>query len=135
MADIVKIAPGVVRSFDGKRAIYTGRADDLIAAGLVERRQLPGEHGNDRGMCTFDAAGEPAGFEPGKGRSIERVGFKQIVAQPRKIGTVYEVRMVLSPDRAAAIRAESEVKRPLPAPGRQWPFPASYGGQQMGVRA
>lgn len=144
--DIIKIAPGVVRSFDGKRAIYTGTAEALIAAGLIEQHQLPGEPGNGRGMCTFDADGQPSAFVPGKGRTVDRTGSKQIVAKPRKNGTVYEVRLVLSAARVAAIEVERgapaedgmrvpEAPALMPVASRVWPFPVSVGGYQMEARA
>ena len=145
--DIIKIAPGVVRSFDGKRAIYTGTGDALIAAGLVERRHLPGQCGNARGMCSFDADGNPASFEPGKGRAADRTGYIQIIAKGFEWGQVYEVRLVLSAERAAAIKAErpafealderapNELRVVTARQGSRWPFPASYGVQQWGERA
>lgn len=149
LRDLTKVAPGVVRECDGKRAIYTGTAQALIAAGLIEEHQLPGQPGNGRGMCTFDADGQPAGFEPGKGKgkAMDRTGFKQIVAKNRVRGTVYEVRLVLSAERAAAIQAEREdndARAPLqseelvplaPLQSRAWPFPVSFGRHQVEARA
>lgn len=144
--DLIKIAPRVVRTFDGKRAIYTGTGEALIAAGLVEHRHLPGQCGNPRGMCSFDADGNPASFEPGKGRTADRTGYMQIVAKGFEWGQVYEVRLVLGAARVAAINAErpafAKTDEPAEEPpllsGRQdhrWPFPVSYGGFQMGARA
>lgn len=144
MADLVKIAPGVVRTFDGKRAIYTGTADALIAAGLIEHRHLPGQFGNARGICSFDADGNPAGFEPGKGRAADRVGHMQIVTKGFEWGQVYEVRLVLGPARLAAINAERPALSELDEhhrglvgdkKDRRWPFPASYGSFQTGALA
>jgi len=127
MHEMVKIAPGVVRSFDGVRAIYTGTAEALIAAGIVEADQLPGEGRNGRGMCFFNST--------------------QIVAKKVPRGTLYEVRLALSEERLSSIEAErlgslarrprqSEVCVPLaPVQSHLWPFPASYGRQLMGAHA
>lgn len=116
-SDIVKIAPGVVRSFDGKRAIYFGTSEALIAAGLVEEKQLPGQAGMARGMCT--------------------VGSTQIVARPVPRGTRYEVRVLLSQQRLDQIQAEAHVddgrciavasfdRSPV------WPFPISIGAKSL----
>lgn len=103
--DITKVAPGVVRRFDGKRAIYGGTAESLIAAGLVEEKQLPGQTGMARGMCT--------------------IGTTQVVALPMLRGTRYEVRVRLSQQRidgmAWAPRSAAEPQAPA------WPFPQSIG--------
>lgn len=119
MADLVKIAPGVVRSFDGKRAIYTGTAEALIAAGLLDEHQIPGQSGMARGMCT--------------------VGTTQIIAKPMPRGTRYEVRVLLSAERAASLRLVPRQREDLvplaPAASRVWPFPVSVGHQRMEARA
>lgn len=115
MADLVKIAPGVVRSFDGKRAIYAGTSEALISAGLVEEKQLPGQAGMARGMCT--------------------IGTTQIVARPMPRGTRYEVRVLLSQQRLEQIQANGNEGRCIAVASCDrdvtWPFPISIGAKSL----
>jgi hypothetical protein len=50
----VTFAPGVNRRDESGHAVYTGRADALVAAGLVEQHQLPGQAGNGRGIVLVE---------------------------------------------------------------------------------
>lgn len=113
MTAAIEIAPGVTRSLVARRAVYEGTADALIAAGLVTMSMLPGQPGNARGMCCYDADGT----QRQRGPKAVEPGHKQIVAKKCSAGLVYEVRVLLSPDRLEAIEAE-RVRLTL-----CWPFP------------
>lgn len=129
---MVKVAPGVVRSFDGMRAIYYGTDEALIAARVVEPRQFPSPAGPRK--CVIN----PDGWIAQAGTVAKRPGQKQIIAKTTPKGTRYEVRVVLADhDRQAMtagttgklrprIGAESHVEtRPMRT--HAWPFPVSYG--------
>jgi len=114
MTETIEIFPGVLRDVQFIYAIYTGSADALIDSGIVELSMLPGQPGNGRGMCTFDADGSKVG----KGRSTGRgPGRKYIIAKKGAEGTFYEVRVHLSPERIEAIQAQER------RASRCWPFP------------
>jgi hypothetical protein len=49
-----EIAPGVGRREEPGHEVFTGRADALLAAGLVEQHQLPGRQGNGRGIVMIE---------------------------------------------------------------------------------
>lgn len=132
MADFLKIAPSVMRSFDGMRAIYCGTGEALIAAGVLELRQLPLPGGPRK--CVIN----PNGWIAQAGTVAKRPGQMQVIAKASPKGTRYEVRVVLADnDRQALaegtvgrlcrrIGAESHVEtRPMRT--HAWPFPASYG--------
>lgn len=74
-------APGVKRFEEGRYDRYIGTADALIAAGLVESHQLPGQLGNGKCMVSFlpDGSrirkGSTAGHTPGSLR-VRRCGKK-----------------------------------------------------------
>lgn len=132
MADIVKIAPGVVRSFDGMRAIYYGTDEALIAAGVLAPHQLPALGGPRKFVIN------PDGWIAQAGTVAKRPGQMQVVAKVSPKGTRFEVRVVLADqDRQAMaavttaklrprIGAESHVEtRPMRT--HAWPFPVSYG--------
>lgn len=113
MLDRTEVAPGVTRRQESSFAIYTGTADALVLAGVVELGMLPGQPGNNRGMCCFDGDGT----QRQRGSPARMPGYKQIVAKTSGRGTYYELRLLLSPERLEAIKAEK-----LKASG-DWPFP------------
>ena len=117
MLDAIEIAPGVSRSLVVRRAVYEGTADALIAAGLVSLSMLPGQPGNGRGMCCYDADGT----QRQRGPKACEPGHKQIVAKKGRAGLVYEVRVLLSPERLEAIAAERVRLTQC------WPFPVVGG--------
>ncbi|MBS0343410.1 MAG: hypothetical protein JSS56_23135 [Proteobacteria bacterium] len=49
-------APGVSRRDERGHAVYSGSAEALMDAGLVQAHELPGQAGNPRGMVTVDGA-------------------------------------------------------------------------------
>ena len=53
----VPFAPGVTVTEDSRTDTYTGTAQALILAGVIEERQLPGMQGCGRCTTTFDACG------------------------------------------------------------------------------
>ncbi|MDP3164396.1 MAG: hypothetical protein Q8N06_02915 [Hydrogenophaga sp.] len=128
---ITKIAPGVVRSFDGARAIYYGSAEHLVAAGVVEPHQLPVPPGPRKCVINFD------GYLAQAGTIAKRPGQKQVIAKTSPKGTRYEVRVVLAEHERQALSAGPAGKlrpriggdEPQPRLVRThaWPFPNSYG--------
>lgn len=118
MLETTEISPGVLRHVEGRKAVYAGKADALIAAGLVTLDQLPGQPGNGRGMCTYDADGSKV--RQGRARSAS-AGRKYIVAKLCAAGRVFEVSVVLSPERIEALEAQRV--RACSA----WPFPVVVG--------
>lgn len=139
MRDIERIAPGVVRSFDGKRATYYGTGEDLINAGVVEPHQLPAPGGPKK--CVPN----PDGWMAQAGTAANRPGQKQIIVKTLPKGVRYEVRVALSAGDCAALapgpvgklrpRIGAEVPPPPPKPAmtRTWPFPVSYGRPSHGL--
>ncbi|RYF52804.1 MAG: hypothetical protein EOO27_27715 [Comamonadaceae bacterium] len=126
MHDRIEIHPGVLRHMDHYQAVYTGSADALIAAGLVLSDQLPGQPGNGRGMCTYEADGSKVG----KGKSTGRgPGRKYIIAKKCADGAVFEVRLNLSPERCEAIKAQARRETTC------WPFPVVHGSQFLSALA
>lgn len=78
MPEYTEIHPGVHRHVELRQAVYVGKAEALIATGLVTLDQLPGQPGNGRGMCTYDADGSR--IKKGSPRSAGP-GRKYIVAK------------------------------------------------------
>lgn len=113
----IEIAPGVSRCLVARRAVYEGTADALIVAGLVTLAMLPGQPGNGRGMCCYDADGT----QRQRGPKACEPGHKQVVAKKGRSGLVYEVRVLLSSDRLEAIDAERVRLTQC------WPFPVVGG--------
>lgn len=136
--NIIKIAPGVVRSFDGMRAIYYGTDAALISAGIVEPRQLPSPSGPRR--CVI----EPDGRMAETGTVAKRAGQMQIISKTSPKGTRYEVRVVLAEDDrqgmaagpAGKLRPRIGGDEPQPRLVRTdaWPFPVSF-GRSLGMAA
>lgn len=123
MLDAIEIAPGVSRSLVVRRAVYEGTADALIASGLVSLSMLPGQPGNGRGMCCYDADGT----QRQRGPKACEPGHTQIVAKKGRAGLVYEVRVLLSPERLESIAAERVRLTQC------WPFPVvGTGGANLG---
>jgi hypothetical protein len=120
MREQTEIAPGVVRQVEYSQAIYTGSAEALIAAGLVQLAQLPGQPGNGRGMCTYNADGSRVSKGTPTGRGP---GRKYIVAKKCAAGQMFEVRLQLSPERLEAIKAQQVRETAC------WPFPVVHGSQ------
>lgn len=118
MHEQTEVFPGVLRHVEYRMAVYVGQAQALIAAGLVMRQQLPGQAGNGRGMCTYDADGSKV--HRGCSRSAS-AGRKYIVAKRCAEGLQIEVRLVLSPERLEAIDAQ-RVRASV-----CWPFPVVVG--------
>lgn len=132
MADIVKIAPGVVRSFDGMRAIYYGTDEALIAAGVLAPHQLPALGGPRKFVIN------PDGWIAQAGTVAKRPGQMQVIAKVSPKGTRYEVRVVLADtDRQAmAVGPVGKLRPRIGADDQHqprlvsthaWPFPVSYG--------
>ena len=121
MLERTEIHPGVYRHIEWSQAVYIGKADALIAAGLVTLDQLPGQPGNGRGMCTY----EPSGLKVQQGNSRRSGhGRKYIVAKKCSEGVVFVVSLLLSPERLEAIKAERIRKSCC------WPFPVMSGDHQ-----
>ena len=120
MREQTEIAPGVVRQVEYSQAIYAGSAEALIAAGLVQLAQLPGQPGNGRGMCTYNADGSRVSKGTPTGRGP---GRKYIVAKKCAAGQMFEVRLQLSPERLEAIKAQQVRETAC------WPFPVVHGSQ------
>lgn len=118
MLETTEIFPGVLRHVEGRRAVYAGKAEALISAGLVTPEQLPGQPGNGRGMCTYDADGSKV--RQGRAHSAS-AGRKYIVAKLCAAGRVFEVSVVLSPGRLEALEAQ-RVRA-----SSAWPFPVVVG--------
>ncbi|KEH08262.1 hypothetical protein GY14_20670 [Delftia tsuruhatensis] len=118
MPEQTEVFPGVLRHVEYRMAVYVGQAQALVAAGLVTQQQLPGQAGNGRGMCTYDADGSKV--HRGCSRSAS-AGRKYIVAKRCAEGLQIEVRLVLSPERLEAIDAQR-----LNA-SSCWPFPVVVG--------
>ncbi|WP_249343334.1 hypothetical protein [Delftia sp. PE138] len=118
MPEQTEVFPGVLRHLEYRMAVYVGQAQALIAAGLVTQQQLPGQAGNGRGMCTYDADGSKV--HRGCARSTS-TGRKYIVAKRCAEGLLMEVRLVLSPERLEAIDAQSVRTSSC------WPFPVAVG--------
>ena len=126
MRELTEIAPGVHRQVEYSQAIYTGSAEALVAAGLVQLSQLPGQPGNGRGMCTYN----PDGSKVSKGTPTGRgPGRKYIVAKKCADGRMFEVRLQLSPERLEAIKAQRVRETAC------WPFPVVYGSQFLAAPA
>lgn len=115
-----EIAPGVARCVEYSQAVYTGSADALISAGLVSLDQLPGQPGNGRGMCTYNADGSKVAKGTPTGRGP---GRKYIIAKKCAVGSVFEVRLNLSPERRDSIEALQARSSAC------WPFPVVHGSQ------
>jgi hypothetical protein len=120
MHDRIEIAPGVFRHMDHAQAVYTGTADAIVAAGLVQLEQLPGQPGNGRGMCTYNADGSKVAKGTPTGRGP---GRKYIIAKKCAVGSVFEVRLNLSPERRDSIEALQARSSAC------WPFPVVHGSQ------
>ncbi len=118
MPEQTEVFPGVLRHVEYRMAVYVGQAQALIAAGLVTRQQLPGQAGNGRGMCTYDADGSKV--HRGCSRSAS-AGRKYIVTKRCSEGLQIEVRLVLSPERLEAIDAQRVHTSSC------WPFPVVIG--------
>lgn len=118
MPEQTEVFPGVLRHVEYRMAVYVGQAQALIAAGLVTQQQLPGQAGNGRGMCTYDADGSKV--HRGCSRSAS-AGRKYIVAKRCAEGLLIEVRLVLSPERLEAIDAQRVHTSSC------WPFPVVVG--------
>lgn len=116
MTDCVEVAPGVMRLVSYSRAIYTGTAEALAAAGLIQPHQLPGQPGNPRGMATFDPEGERI-TKGGNSRARGGPGHTRIIAR----AGVFSVELRLSPQRLVAIEAERAQA------AKCWPFPTING--------
>lgn len=112
MLDRVEIHPGVFRSPGYGSMVYRGTAEALVAAGVVEQSQLPGQPGNPKTMCTFTPDGRRAGRGTGNYCGAEP-GRKRIF----KDRNGFTVDVQLSLDLIAAAEAE---KARLQA---CWPFP------------
>jgi len=126
MRDRIEIHPGVFRHQDHYQAVYTGTAERLVSAGLVLPEQLPGRPGNGRGMCTYN----PDGSKVGKGSPLGRgPGRKYIVAKKCADGSVFEVRLNLSPERRDSFEAQQARASVC------WPFPVVGGMQFLGATA
>lgn len=117
MHNRIEIHPGVFREPSYKAAMYTGTAEALMAAGIAQDGQFPGQPGNPKTMCTFNAAGRRTGRgtglygrdEPGKKRLwAERDGRFTVCVQ-------------LSPERLEALEAV-RVRE-----SARWPFPVVHG--------
>jgi hypothetical protein len=140
MSDLVKIAPGVVRSFDGMRGIYYGTDEALIAAGVVEMHQLPIAGGPRK--CVIN----PDGWIAQAGTVAKRPGQMQVIAKTSPKGTRYEVRVVLADHERLAmaagpagklrprIGADEPQHQPRRVRTHAWPFPVSY-GRALGASA
>ncbi len=113
MHDRIEVAPGVFRRVQQSRAVFSGDGEDLQAAGLITLDMLPGQPGNPRGMCTFHRDGTR--IRQGDSTRPEP-GHMRIVRVKGKGGTFYEVWLLLSPQRLAAIEAER-------LHAQSWPFP------------
>lgn len=121
MLERTEIHPGVFRYVEWHQAVYVGKAEALISAGLVTLEQLPGQPGNGRGMCTY----EPDGSKVQKGNSRRSgPGRKYIVAKKCSEGVVFVVSLMLSTERLEAIEAERVRKSSC------WPFPVMSGDHQ-----
>lgn len=108
MHDRIEVAPGVFRRLQQSRAVYSGDAEDLQAAGLVTNDMLPGQAGNPRGMCSY----MPNGTRIKRGAiSQTQPGHTRIVQIRGKGGTFFEVWVLLSPRRLEAIEAERATLR------------------------
>ena len=108
MFDRIEVAPGVFRRVQQSRAVYSGDAEDLQAAGLVTNDMLPGQAGNPRGMCSY----MPNGKRIKRGAiSQTQPGHTRIVQIRGKGGTFFEVWVLLSPQRLEAIEAERAASR------------------------
>lgn len=118
MPEQTEVFPGVLRHVEYRMAVYVGQAQALIAAGLVMRQQLPGQAGNGRGMCTYDADGSKV--HRGCSGSAS-AGRKYIVAKRCAEGLLIEVRLALSPERLEVIDAQ-RVRSSV-----SWPFPVVVG--------
>lgn len=77
--------PGVLMSEDGWRGNrYIGTADALLAAGLVELSQLPGQPTNGKTMATFYPDGSKS--RKGTNGASKLPGYKQV----KKVGKKFE---------------------------------------------
>ncbi|RCW73844.1 hypothetical protein [Pseudorhodoferax soli] len=111
MHERVEVAPGVFRRVQQRRAVYSGDADDLQAAGLLTQDMLPGHGGNPRGMCSY----LPDGTRIKRGAiSQTKPGHTRIVQIRGKGSTFFEVWVLLSSQRVEAVEAEraSEFYKP-----------------------
>lgn len=115
--DVIEFAPGVTRHVSYSRAVYTGSADALVAAGLAEDWRFPGQPGNARGMSSFDPQGERI-QQGGATRDRTGPGHTRIVA---KNDGRFSVEVKLSSVRLEAIEAEKVQA------SRCWPFPEVHG--------
>lgn len=108
MFDQLEVAHGVMRRVQQSRAVYSGNAEDLEAAGLVTEDMLPGHNGNPRGMCSYLADGTRV-----KRGAISQTkpGHTRIVQIRGKGGTFFEVWVLLSPQRLEAIEAARAASR------------------------
>lgn len=86
----VPFAPGVTVTENRLTDTYTGTAQALILAGLIEERQLPGMPGCGRCTTTFDACGNI--FERKSHPDWRQEGFKTV----RKYGKKITVHCVVS---------------------------------------
>jgi hypothetical protein len=117
MTEPTPFAPGVTLRHERICDVYIGTADSLVAAGVVEERQLPGRPGNSPSMATFHSDGTKA--VRGKNRPDD-AGKKTIHARRLNGVTVFEVSVRLSKE----VRAAAATPVPAPSSGAAgvWPF-------------
>lgn len=97
--------PGVLMSeygWQGNR--YIGCADALLAAGLVELHQLPGQPNNGKTLCTFYPSG--SNVRKGTNDACKLPGYKQI----KKVGNKFYVLIQQGLDEQEKRRAGMKAK-------------------------
>jgi len=120
MSDRTEVSPGVFRRIERGIAFYSGTEHAMVASGILQPTELPGQHGNPRSSVTVNPDGSrgSSGSNRFKGKLP---GKKTILARYRKAYTHIELRMILSRERIEAIAAERVRATSC------WPFPVVIG--------
>lgn len=123
--DIITIAPGITCTRWIWSDCYVGFDSDLLAAGLVEQYQLPGQPGNGKCMTSFRADGSRV--PQGNSSACSELGYRKVRRYNRKLCVEVSVGEEVANARLTAERAERKRKDDA---ARSWPFPI-WGTQML----
>jgi hypothetical protein len=122
-AEIVEVACGVQLERSVREDAYTGSIASLLAAGLVQPHQLPGEPGNGRVMVSFHPDGRRV--RQGNTTACRELGFTQVCRVG--VGKLRVVRGIGVVEEAARHEAHFVLRAAEAKAARAWPFPLVLG--------
>ena len=120
MIDFKPFSTGVEYRQERLCDVFIGTAECLIAAGLIQLQQLPGQPGNGPTSATFYADGSKVERGRHWGR-VREAGKKTIRARRMGGQQVFEVWVTLSKQQIDALQAKERRAATC------WPFPVCIG--------